>query len=242
MKDNYLPKNATTEQACAWLSAKTGEDWVLSRLLECGLMPWFWMDYTPEAPSEIFGRRHEGYQAPVLFFGDTHRLEFVGTDALVTMTRTHDGKIFKAEPGIPVPASELRFMREDVEALAAKVGAGKTAPAENSKRQKLRTMFERINGLDPGSMPGQKIDFHALACAYDKDFQVSPATFSDYLDKPASLPKLCTFGQGAERHPDYYRSICSQIGVTVANYDRAMKDLEKQKASAKAKKGDGGKR
>ncbi len=123
-----------------------------------------------------------------------------------------------------------------------KVGAGDAAPTENSKRQKLRTMLERIEGLDPGDMPGQKIDFHALALAHDKDFQVSPATFSDYLDKPASLPKLCTFGQGAERNPDYYRSICNQVGVTAADYNRAMNDLEKQKASAKAKKGDGGNR
>jgi hypothetical protein len=102
-------------------------------------------------------------------------------------------------------------------------------------------MLQRIGGLDPGNMPGQKIDFHALACAYDKDFQVSPATFSDYLDKPAALPKLCTFAQGAERNSEYYRAAGNQIGVTVPQYDRALKDLEKQKASVKTKKRHGGK-
>ena len=122
---------------------------------------------------------------------------------------------------------------------AEKVDAGDTAPPENPKRQKLRAMLQRIKGLDPCNMPGQKIDFHALACAYDKDFQVSPATFSGYLDKPAALPKLCTFAQGGKRDSEYYRAAGIQIGVTAPQYDRALKDLEKQKASAKKKKGMG---
>lgn len=154
---------------------------------------------------------------------------------------THAASWFRAA-GLPFSDTVRAWLGPAWQEEAQKVDAGDTAPAENAKRQKLRAMLERIKELDPGDMPGQKIDFHALARAYDKDFQVSPATFSDYLDKPASLPKLCTFGQGAERDPDYYRSICDQIGVTVTNYDRALKDLEMQKASAKAKKGDGGKK
>lgn len=145
---------------------------------------------------------------------------------------------------VEVPSEAWFFDVRDLRLLdastAPKVGAGGTVPAENPKRQKLRAMLERIKGLDPGNMPGQKIDIHALARAYDKDFQVSPATFSDYLDKPASLPKLCAFGQGTKRDPDYYRSICDQVGVTTAAYNLALRDLEKQTASGKAKKGDGG--
>lgn len=113
-------------------------------------------------------------------------------------------------------------------------------PAENPKRQKLRAMLERIKGLDPASMPGETIDFHALAIAYNKDFSIATTTFSGYLDKPTCLPKVCSFKQGAGRNPDYYRSICNQVGVTVAAYDRALKSLETQKASAKAKKKDRG--
>ena len=118
---DYLPKLATIEQACAWLNERTGKDWSLARLLEYGLMPWVWLEHAPGYPA-IFGDRLEGYLAPMVFGGDTQRLAAGGTDALITMTRTGDGALMRINPGIPAPLSELRFKREDIEALAARSG------------------------------------------------------------------------------------------------------------------------
>ena len=115
---DYLPKDATIEQACAWLHVQTGETWVLSRLLESGLVPHFWLDFKPGFPL-IFGDRIEGFQTRMVFAGDIQRLEADGTNALVNMFTAHDGRICKAEPGWPVPLSELRFKREAVQAVAA---------------------------------------------------------------------------------------------------------------------------
>lgn len=114
---DYLPRLATIEQACEWLKAKTGQTWILPRLLECHLMPYFWLDYSPEAPA-IFSDRREGYLAKMAFNGDIHRLEVDGSDALVTMSFSHDGRLFKTEPPMRVPLSDLRFKREAVERVA----------------------------------------------------------------------------------------------------------------------------
>ncbi|NMG56858.1 hypothetical protein [Aromatoleum aromaticum] len=118
----YLPKYATIEQACDWLEHETGESWILARLLECHLKPWIWIDYKPGWP-DIFGSRLEGYLAPMVFAGDTQRMEADGTDALVTMTRTHDGKLLKIEPGWRVPLAEIRFKRENIQRVLEIVSA-----------------------------------------------------------------------------------------------------------------------
>lgn len=118
MTKNYLPTQATTEQACEWLESQTGERWTLGRLLEHGLTPWFWLDYSPGWPDALFGGRAEGYQAPVVFSGDIQRLEAVGRDVLVNITRTHDRTLMKiGPPGLRMSVDELRFKREDIEAL-----------------------------------------------------------------------------------------------------------------------------
>lgn len=124
---DYLPKMATIEQACNWLQAKTGETWILARLLECALKPYFWLDYSPDAPVQIFGDKKEGYLASMIFAGDVHRLETDGTDALVTMSRTHDGTLFKTDPGMRVPLSDLRFKRDRIERVAEIINASKQA-------------------------------------------------------------------------------------------------------------------
>jgi len=127
---NYLPKDASVAQACTWLQNKTGEAWDLSRLIECGLTPYFWLDYSPEHPA-LFGDRVEGCEARMMFQGDIRRLQFVGADALVTMfIRTHDGQKIMTKPGIPVPLAELRFKREDVVSLTAT-----PAPAEGTSKK-----------------------------------------------------------------------------------------------------------
>jgi len=114
---DYLPKDATIEEACNWLQAKTGQTWVLARLLECHLRPHFWLDYKPGYPA-IYGDRIEGYQTRMMFQGDLCRLESDRGDALVNMFTAHDGTLVKVEPGLRVPLSELKFKRECVERVA----------------------------------------------------------------------------------------------------------------------------
>ena len=154
---DYLPKHATNEQACAWLHARTGQSWSLARLMECGFMPWVWLDYTPGYPS-IFGDRLEGYLAPMVFGGDTERLEADGTFALITMTRTHEGIPMKINPGIRAPLSELRFKREDIEAMAAPNGAPESkAPRRHVYKQPFQEneILRVIRELeyDPKALP-----------------------------------------------------------------------------------------
>lgn len=115
---DYLPRLSTTAQACAWLQAKTGETWTLQRILESAVMPWVWLEHSKDRP-EIFGDRTEGFLAPFVFNGDTKRIEIVGTDALLTMSKTPEGKHFTVNPGWPVALPELRFQREDIERLVA---------------------------------------------------------------------------------------------------------------------------
>ena len=114
---DYLPKDATIEEACNWLQAKTGQTWVLARLLECHLTPHFWLDYKPGYPT-IYGDRIEGYQTRMIFQGDLCRLESDRGDALVNMFTAHDGTLVKVQPGLRVPLSELKFKRESVERVA----------------------------------------------------------------------------------------------------------------------------
>ncbi len=115
---DYLPKAATIEQACDWLARQTGSAWTLARILECGPKPWFWLDYSTDAPKELFGDKTEGYFAPMIFGGDKHRLEMYGEFALVTMTRTHDDNLIKMTPGMRLDLSEIRFKRESLERVA----------------------------------------------------------------------------------------------------------------------------
>ena len=89
---DYLPKDATIEEACNWLQAKTGQTWVLARLLECHLTPHFWLDYKPGYPA-IYGNKIEGYQTRMMFQGDLCRLESDRGDALVNIFTAHDGTL-----------------------------------------------------------------------------------------------------------------------------------------------------
>lgn len=127
---DYLPKDATIEQACNWLQAKTGQTWILARLLEYDLTPHFWLDYKQGYPA-VYGDRIEGYQTRMMFQGDLCRLESDGGDALVNMFTAHDGSLIKTEPGLRVPLSELRFKRESVERVVEIINKTKTAPEQS---------------------------------------------------------------------------------------------------------------
>jgi hypothetical protein len=128
---DYLPKDATIEEACNWLQVKTGQTWVLARLLECHLQPYFWLDFKPGYPN-IFGNRIEGYQTHMMFQGDLCRLESDGRDVLVNMFSAHDGSPIKVEPAWRMPLSELRFKREAVQRVAEIINREKTTQAQST--------------------------------------------------------------------------------------------------------------
>ncbi len=148
---DYLPKDATIEEACNWLQAKTGQTWALARLLECHLRPHFWLDYKPGYPA-IYGDRIEGYQTRMMFQGDLCRLESDRGDALVNIFTAHDGTLVKVQPALRVPLSELKFKRESVERVAeiinkaAQPQAATPAPVANEtpaeRRARWLDMFE----------------------------------------------------------------------------------------------------
>jgi hypothetical protein len=125
---NYLPKHATALEACEWLATETGEPWPLLRLLESGLTPSIWLEYSPEAPKELFGDRYEGIFAPLLFANDLGRMTHTRT-GLMTMTRLPNGLHARISPGIPFDLSELRFRREDITMLADNHSAPHHTPA-----------------------------------------------------------------------------------------------------------------
>ena len=101
MLENYLPKLATLSEACDWLKSEIGEMFTISRLIENGLMPWFWLDYS-EQSSTLFDGRKEGYLAPIVFNGDTQRLSADKGDALVNWTRAFNGELREIIPPMRV--------------------------------------------------------------------------------------------------------------------------------------------
>ena len=160
MTNDYLPKHATPIEACDWLLLQTGEKWTLARLLESGLMPWFWFDQTPGYRA-IFGDRVEGYLAPMVFAGDTMRLEADGVEALVNFTHTHDGVLIEVKPGMRVPAVELKFKREDIHLLheqlrgvAPMSSPNAAIPVQRSAAQDAAILAEiRARKFDPLVLP-----------------------------------------------------------------------------------------
>lgn len=157
---DYLPKLATIEQACAWLHAKTGQTWILARLLECHLTPHFWVDHKPGYP-QLFGHHTEGYLTRMVFQGDLTRLEADGADALVQMFTAYDDTIVKVEPAWRVPVSELRFKREAVERVAEIINCAvpeKTTPGTN-KRWTPERLAELKAYRDSHTMPQTAVKF-----------------------------------------------------------------------------------
>ena len=138
----YLLNLANITDACEWLAAETDEQWTLPRLLEYGLMPWVWLDCSPEHP-EVFGDRGEGFLAPFVFGSDVFRLGAERQSALMTMTRTPDDKLLKMTPGLCIALDELRFKREGITELAAKLrSSAPTAPTVMQERDEQRNSNE----------------------------------------------------------------------------------------------------
>lgn len=139
--NDYIPQLATITEACEWLSAKTGEQWTMPRIVEAHVMPWIWLDYSPEAPPEVFGDRIEGFLAPFIFFNDCGRIAIDRQEALMTMTRLPDGRLIRFSPGLRFDLNEIRFKREDVIQLAEKQSSAR--PAGPTGALKIETPHER---------------------------------------------------------------------------------------------------
>lgn len=140
----YLPKVASLEQAQAWLEHETGQQWPLARLIEqTGIMPWVWLDYSPEH-AEAFAGRLEGYLAPMLFAGDTQRLAAGADDVVITITEAADGR-FMQLTGMRCPLAALRFKADDIRANAAGKPEVEAAKTQTSGPQV--TKQELIDGL-----------------------------------------------------------------------------------------------
>ena len=104
-----LPFRATTAQACHWLARQTGTAWSLARLIEHGLQPSVWLDYGNDQAAS-FGHAYGGYAVSLGFGGDTWQLAATSGDVLITITQ-----------GSHQIMTTLRFLKRDVERLAAKL-------------------------------------------------------------------------------------------------------------------------
>ncbi|CDG85191.1 hypothetical protein [Janthinobacterium agaricidamnosum] len=112
---------ASTAQACDWLARQTATPWGLPRLLENGLTPYVWLDYDAACP-DLFGEANGGYAAPIFFEGDIRRLAAGSDDVLITITK--DAYKIVAQlppPGFRRALHELRFLKKDLEKLAARL-------------------------------------------------------------------------------------------------------------------------
>jgi len=116
-KKRKLPKLATIEQACKWLEKTTNKKWIFPRLIECGLRPYFWIDYAPNYP-QLFGNRDTGFLSEMIFGGDTMRLAAQPSDVLVNYLTNYNGETTRVFGGRRFPLSELRFKREEIEETA----------------------------------------------------------------------------------------------------------------------------
>ncbi|MYM93128.1 hypothetical protein [Duganella vulcania] len=117
MTSGTPPNNATTEETCSWLSAQTGTPWNLARLLEAGITPYVWLDYS-EDHAGLFAEGIARYPAPIFYIEDTKRLAAGSGDVLIRMTRDSDRISFKLKPpGITAPLDALRFFQRDIAGL-----------------------------------------------------------------------------------------------------------------------------
>jgi hypothetical protein len=113
-----------------------------------------------------------------------------------------------------------------------------TEPSKDKRdkiREHLKRMASHAPGFDSDSMPGQKIDFHALLAILDADFLVEPDTFDGYLKKPDYLCKFARKG----RAPDFYEALADRLGANSGKYLTALKKLEPKYEELKRKRRSG---
>ena len=125
---DYLPNNATIDEACEWLHFKTRQKWTLPRLLEDGhLTPYVWNDNINGHP-RIFGDKLEGYLTKMIYHGDVVRLAADRNEAVLTMYTAHDGSLLKPDPAWRVELKDIRFKKKHIERVAEIINSQKTEP------------------------------------------------------------------------------------------------------------------
>ncbi|MDC8758126.1 hypothetical protein OIK44_11045 [Janthinobacterium sp. hw3] len=125
-----LANRATTHETCTWLAEQTGTPWNLARLLENGLTPYVWLEYSDEH-AELFAEGITGYPAPVVFIEDTQRLAAGSDDVWLRFTRDSGSLAIQLKaPGIRMPLDALRFFQRDVAQLAEQLLHPKEAEPE----------------------------------------------------------------------------------------------------------------
>ena len=113
-----LANRATTEETCLWLAGQTGTPWNLTRLIEHGVTPYVWLEYSAER-AELFAEGITAYAAPVVYVEDTQRLAAGSDDVWIRFTRDSDRlAIALKPPGIRMPLEALRFFQRDIARLA----------------------------------------------------------------------------------------------------------------------------
>ena len=122
MKDDYLPQIPTLAEASASLELRSGSEWTLVRMLEHGLRASVWVDWSTDAPPQVFEGRTEGLLAELVFGGDDARLRAGAGEGLLTMTRRPSGTYVQFTPGLSFPLNELRFKRVELTHLAERNG------------------------------------------------------------------------------------------------------------------------
>lgn len=121
MTPTTLPDRATVQETCLWLAEQTNSPWTLARLLEQGLTPNVWLDYSAEL-APLFAEGITGYAAPVVFTEDVQRLAAGSDDVLIRFTNDSDRIAIQLKPpGIRRPLADLRFFRRDIAQLAEDV-------------------------------------------------------------------------------------------------------------------------
>lgn len=197
----YLPRNATIEESCEWMEAKTGEKWTLPRLLEeAHLTPHVWIDHIPGYP-QIFGERLEGYLTKMIFHGDVMRLAADRADALITMFPAHDGSLIKVSPGWRVALKDVRFNGQALERAAEILNGAKPAPEQASPAP-----------VAPSASDALETEWHLLAtaeqlCAAFGAFTgMNKDWFGKLGDKPVLKAARFQPGEGGrnKREPLFY--------------------------------------
>jgi hypothetical protein len=142
-----LNYRSNIEQACAWLKTQTNKEWNLAALIERGVTPYVWLDYSDEFPA-LFGDATGGFAAPIFYEVDTKRLAAGSEDVLITMTKDADKiAIHLPPPGIRAALVDIRFLKKDLQGLVDQLKK-EALPAKAEKK----VIAESYQGINKGQV------------------------------------------------------------------------------------------
>lgn len=124
----YLPRWATAEEAISWLAAVTHQEWTAQRLHESPIEMSVEIDcpedVAPHVLEHVFMGRREPFRTQVTCSTDRERLSFCRKGGQLSIFARADGKILRITPPGKFSADDLRFSRDDIQALAQAVLRG----------------------------------------------------------------------------------------------------------------------